>query len=238
MNLEEAECLQAKLHSAVKSDSCKQRAATAMKARPLNARISTPLTTFTFSPQRARQSHDGFPCMPASLKLRKSVSPGDTRTKLDVSASSPGRICATGKLYSPRSSFPIRFQKMQTSPHEFPRVYTPRNWLSSARIARVNLGCNLPAECHADSFFAPNFAPTVSRAGSAKPRKKSAEPNSTLKDKIKKLPLEQIIPRSADRTSPLVKLIPKQLKRLPKAKSIRQDDSFSLCSWKVQTPRS
>lgn len=129
---------------------------------------------------------------------------------------------STEKLYSPRPTFPVNkhIKKTQTSPYRIRAL--PKNCLSPSRIATINLGCKLPEFVGEEEQDEGHPAPVSS----------AKEPDllERLKDS-KELPTPV-----SGRINPIVKILAQPLKKLKKAKTIR-DDSFTISAWKVPTPR-
>ena len=209
-------------------------------------RISIPATlhstTFDF-PQThdLKREHRVTPprnYFPITVKPKKSASPTSGRTsyalKLDSSrgirTSSVRRnacVQSSAKLYSPRPTFPVskHIKKNNTSPYRIRALAGLRDWLSPTRIATINLGCKLPEFVGDEEQEEGNPAPVSSIKDT-----EHLERHIEGKGLLSKEPT-----RSPGRINSLVKALLHPLRKLKKAKTIR-DDSLTLSAWKVSTP--
>lgn len=201
-------------------------------------------TTFDFphTPETKKEGRVSLQrnCFPITVRPKKSTSPQSGRASyaLKLDSTRGNRACSAhrngtrgvqsyAKLYSPRPTFPVskHIKKTQTSPYRLRTLTSHRDWLSPTRIATINLGCKLPEFVGSEEQEEGNPAPVPSVKDP-----ELLERRIEVKGLAPKEP-----PREPGRINSLVKELMHPLRKLKKAKTIR-DDSLSLSAWKVATP--
>ena len=201
-------------------------------------------TTFDFphTPETRKEGRASLQrnCFPITVRPKKSTSPQGGRASyaLKLDSARTNRACSvrrngtrevqsTAKLYSPRPTFPVskHIKKTQTSPYRLRMLTGHGNWLSPTRMATINLGCKLPEFVGGEEQEEGNSAPVPSVKDT-----ESLERRIEVKGLAPKEP-----PREPGRINSIVKELMHPLRKLKKAKTIR-DDSVSLSAWKVATP--